>query len=129
MDGKLVSPSAREEETLIQKGLLAATLVSTDHITLTAVPTYMDKYTESQIRMNDAFCQAYSRRFIRYQAVLKPAMHAVAWIDTGSPLMELISAEVHKKLSCGLCPQSYRNGIHIAGFCSTGLQSAVCSTL
>ena len=35
--------------------------------------------------------------------------------------MELISAEVHKKLSCGLGPQSYINGIHIAGFCTTGL--------
>ena len=35
--------------------------------------------------------------------------------------MELISAEVHKKLSCGLGPQSYINGIHTAGFCATGL--------
>ena len=53
--------------------------------------------------------------------MLKSARHAVAWINTGSPLMELISAEVHKKLSCGLGPPSYINGIHIAGFCSTGL--------
>ena len=53
--------------------------------------------------------------------MLKPARHAVTWIETGSPLMELISAEVRKKLSCGLGPQSYINGIHVTGFCSTGL--------
>ena len=35
--------------------------------------------------------------------------------------MELISAEGHKKLSCGLGPQAYMNAIHVAGFCSTGL--------
>ena len=38
-----------------------------------------------------------------------------------SPLIEIISAEVHKKLSCGLGPQAYINGIHVAGFCATGL--------
>ena len=36
-------------------------------------------------------------------------------------MMELISEEGHNKLSCGLGPQSYINGIHVARFCSTGL--------
>merc|ERR1712243_140354 len=60
-------------------------------------------------------------RFIRYQATLILARHAVAWIEVSSPLMEIISQEVHKKLSCGLGPQAYINGIHVAGFCATGL--------
>merc|ERR1711973_90225 len=38
-----------------------------------------------------------------------------------SPLMEIISKEVHKKLSCSPGPQSDINGIHVAGFCATGL--------
>ena len=28
---------------------------------------------------------------------------------------------MHQKLSCGLGPQSYISGIHVAGFCATGL--------
>merc|ERR1711895_55446 len=81
----------------------------------------MDKYTTSEIRLNNAICRAYGGRFIRYQAALIPSRHAVAWIEVSSPLMEIISAEVHKKLSCGLGPQSYINGIHVAGFCATGI--------
>ena len=81
----------------------------------------MDKYTTSQFRLNNAICRAYSGRFIRYQATLIPSRHAVAWIEVSSPLMEIISEEVHKKLSCGLGPQAYINGIHVAGFCATGL--------
>ena len=53
--------------------------------------------------------------------MLKPAQHAVAWIEVSSPIMELVSAEVHRMLSCGLGPQSYTNGIHVAGFYATGL--------
>ena len=81
----------------------------------------MDKYTISEIRLNSRVCKAYSGRFIRYQATLIPARHAVAWIESSSPLMEIISKEVDKKLSCGLGPQAYINGIHVAGFCATGL--------
>merc|ERR1711905_32821 len=84
-------------------------------------PAHMDKYTISEIRLNNRVCKAYTGRFIRYQAALKPARHAVAWIESSSPLMEIISREVHQKLSCGLGPQAYINGIHVAGFCATGL--------
>ena len=98
-----------------------STVVSADHTSSPAIPSYMDKYTISEIRLNNAICRAYSGRFLRYQAALIPSRHAVAWIESSSPLMELISAEVHQKLSCGLGPQSYINGIHVAGFCATGL--------
>merc|ERR1712081_152433 len=90
-----------------------------------AIPAHMDKYTISEIRLNNRVCKAYTGRFIRYQATLKPAWHAVAWIESSSPLMEIISKEVHKKLSCGLGPQAYINGIHVAGFCATGLREFV----
>ena len=72
LDGKFVSPSARDEETLIRIGLLISTLISADHDTSPAIPTYMDKYTTSEIRMNNLTCRAYSGRFIRYQAAIKP---------------------------------------------------------
>ena len=102
IDGRLVKPNAMDEDILIRVGLLASTLISAELSTSPVIPTYMDKYTTSQIRMNKAFCHAYSGRFIRYQATLQPARHAVAWIEVSSPLIELISKEVHKKLSCGL---------------------------
>ena len=40
-------------------------------------------------------------------------------------MMELIFDEVHQKLHCRLGPQSYINGINLAGFCATGLQAYV----
>ena len=72
LDGHFISPSARDEETLIRVGLLISTLISADHDTSPAIATYMDKYTTSEIRMNGLTCQAYSGRFIRYQAAIKP---------------------------------------------------------
>merc|ERR1712163_77111 len=111
----------KDEETLIRVGLLVSTVVAADHTSSPAIPSYMDKYTISKIRLNNAICRAYSGRFLRYQATLIPSRYAETWIEASSPLMELISAEVHKKLSCGLGPQSYINGIHVAGFCATGL--------
>merc|ERR1712208_259523 len=117
----LIQPSAKDEERLIRVGLLASTIVSADNTSSPAIRSYMDKYTISEIRLNNTVCKAYSGRFLRYQATLIPARHAVAWIEVLRPLMEIISAEVHKKLSCGLGLQSYINGIHVAGFCATGL--------
>merc|ERR1712163_85931 len=117
----LVQTSAKDEETLIRVGLLVSTVVSADQTSLPAIPSYMDKYTISKIRLNNVTCRAYSGRFLRYQAAVIPSRHAVAWIEASSPLMELILAEVHIKLSCGLGSQSYINGIHVAGFCATGL--------
>ena len=37
------------------------------------------------------------------------------------PIMELIFEEVHQKMHCGLGPQSYINGINLAGLCATEL--------
>ena len=39
--------------------------------------------------------------------------------------MELIFYEVHHKMHCGLGPQSYINGINLAGFCASGLNTFV----
>ena len=62
---------------------------------------------------------------LRHNAVLKPARHSVAWINIKSPMMELIFEEVHQKLHWGFGPQSYINGINLAGFCATGLKAYV----
>merc|ERR1712243_171650 len=82
----LVQPSAKDEERLIQVGLLVSTVVSADNTSSPAIPSYMDKYTISEIRLNNAVCKAYSGRFLRYQAALIPSRHAVAWIEASSPL-------------------------------------------
>ena len=43
-------------------------------------------------------------------------------MDRGiEPTNEDYIQKVHKKLSCGLGPQAYINGIHVAGFCATGI--------
>merc|ERR1712002_1274499 len=121
VDGKQVKASTADEETLIKVGLLVSTLISADFSTNPAIPKHMTKYTKTQFRMNGAICQAYSGRFLRYQTAVNPARHTVAWVELTSPIIEIISREVHTKLSCGLGPQSYMNAIHVAGFCATGL--------
>ena len=60
VDGRPVRPSATDEEILIRVGLLASTLISANHPTTPAIPTYIDKYTTRQIRTSKAFCQAWS---------------------------------------------------------------------
>ena len=116
-----IKPSTKDEENLIRVGLLASTLVSANATTSPAIPSHMDKYTISDIRLNNRVCKAYTGRFIRYQATLKPTQHAVPWIESSNPLMEITSKEVHEKLSCWSGPQAYINGIHVAGFRATGL--------
>ena len=116
-----IKPSAKDEEILIRAGLLVSTLVSADITTSPTIPAHMDKYTISKIRLSNIVCKAYTGRFIRYQATLKPARHAVAWIESSSPLMGIISKEVHKMLSCGLGPQACINVIYVTGFRATGL--------
>ena len=66
-------PSAKDEENLIRVGLLVSTIVSADNTSSPAIPSHMDKYTISEIRLNSRVCKAYSGRFIRYQATLIPA--------------------------------------------------------
>ena len=39
--------------------------------------------------------------------------------------MKLIFDEVHKKFHSGLGPQTYLNGINLAGFCATGITEFV----
>ena len=90
-----IKPSAKDEEILIRASLLVSTLVSADITTSPAIPAHMDKYTISKIRLSNIVCKAYTGRFIRYQATLKPAQHAVAWIESSSPLMEIISRNYH----------------------------------
>ena len=85
----------------------------------------MTNDTDSERRINGAFCKAYSRRILRHNAVVKLARHSVAWIKVDSPMMGLIFEEVHQKMHCGLGPQSYINGINLAVFCSTGLTAYV----
>ena len=53
------SDPVTDKERLIQVENLAPTLVSADHSITSAIPTYMDKYTTSQIQMNKDFYQAY----------------------------------------------------------------------
>ena len=69
-----------------------------------AVPRNMTNYTRSELRINQAFCRAYSGRLLRFNAVLKPAQYSIAWVKVRSPIMELVFDEVHKKLHCGLGP-------------------------
>ena len=89
------------------------------------MPKNMTNYTDSEMRINNAFCRAYGGRMLRHNTVVKPARHLVAWIKLDSPMMGLIFEEVHQKMHCGLGPQSYINGINLAGFCATGLTAYV----
>ena len=85
----------------------------------------MKNYTDSEMRINDAFCKAYSGRMLRHNAVVKPAWHSLAWINVSSAMMGLIFDEVYQKMHCRLGPQLYINGINLAGFCATGLKAYV----
>ena len=85
----------------------------------------MTNYTDSEMRINGAFCKAYSGRMLRRNTVVKPARHSVAWIKVDLPMMGLIFEEVHQKMHCGLGPQSYINGINLTGFFATELTAYV----
>ena len=73
------------------------------------------------MRINGAFCKSYSGRLLRHNVVVSPARLSIAWIKINSPMMGLGFEEVYQKMHCGLGPQSYVNGINLAGFCATGL--------
>ena len=116
IDKKIVRHSARDSEVLIKVGLHISTIICADHTSTPAIPRNMTNYTDSEMRINNAFCRAYSGRMLRHNAVVKPARHSVTWINVSSPMMGLIFDEVHQKMHCGLGPQSYINGINLAGF-------------
>ena len=122
IDNKVERYSARDAETLTKVGLHISTIICADHTTTPAVPKNMTNYTDSKMRIYNAFCKAYSGRLLRHNAVIKPARHLVAWINVKSPIIKLIFEEVHQKMHCGLGPQSYVNEINLAGFCATGLK-------
>ena len=102
IDNKVVRHSARDTETLIKVGLHMSTIICADHTTNPAVPKNMTNNTDSEMRINNAYCKAYSGRMLRHNAVLKSARHTVAWINVRSPMMELVFQKVYQKLHCGL---------------------------
>merc|ERR1712240_464477 len=111
IDNKFERPSARDAETLIEIGLNISTIIFADHNSTPAVPKNMTNFTNSEMRINQIFCKACSGRLLRYNAVVKPARHSIAWVDVRSPIMDLIFNEVHCRMHCGQGPQSYINGI------------------
>ena len=90
IDGRFNEYSARDRETLVKVGLYISTILCADHGSTPSAPRNMTNYTRSELRINQAFCRAYSGRLLRFNAVLKPARHSVAWIKLRSPMMELI---------------------------------------
>ena len=97
IDKKVVRHNARDSEILIKVGLYISTIICADHTSTPAVPRNMTNYTDSEMRINGAFCKAYSGRLLRHNAVVKPARHSIAWIKVDSPIMGLIFDEVHPK--------------------------------
>ena len=87
IDNKVERQSARDAETLLMVGLHIGTIICADHTNTPAVPKNMTNYTDNEIRINNAFCKAYSGRLLRHNSVIKPARHLVAWINVKSPMM------------------------------------------
>ena len=73
IDGKFDEYSARDRETLIKVGLHMSTILCADHNSTPAVPRNMTNYTRSELRINQAFCRAYSGRLLWFNAIVKPA--------------------------------------------------------
>ena len=70
--------NTQDRETLIKVGLHVSTILCADHNSTLAVLRNMTNYSQSELRINQAFCRAYSRRLLRFNAVLKPARHSIA---------------------------------------------------
>ena len=81
MDGKFDEYSTKDRETLIKVSLHISNILCADHNSTPAVPRNMTNYIRSELRINQAFCRAYSGRLLRYNAVLKPACHLIAWVN------------------------------------------------
>ena len=73
IDNKIEEQSARDTETLIKVGLHVCTIICADHVSNPTVPRNMTNFTISKMRLNQAFCMAYSGKLLRYNAVVKPA--------------------------------------------------------
>ena len=90
-------------------------MMCADHCSTPAIPRNMTNCTNSEMRTNGAFCKSYSGRLLRHNVVVSPARLSIAWIKINSPMMRLNFEEVHQKMHYGLGPQSYINGINLAG--------------
>ena len=62
IDNKVERHSARDAEVLIKVGLHIGTIICADHTTTPAVPRNMTNFTDSEMRINNAFCKAHSGR-------------------------------------------------------------------
>ena len=60
IDNKIERHSARDTETLIKVGLHISTIICADHTSNPAVPRNMTNFTNSEMRINQGFCKAYS---------------------------------------------------------------------
>ena len=121
----MVKLSARDDETLAKVELHTSTILCADHQNTPSVPRNLSNYAQSELRLNQSYCKSYNGRLLRHQSVLRPVKHLIALVKVTSPIMQVVFAEVHYKLHCGLRPQSYINGITLAGFCATGLHGFV----
>ena len=93
IDNKVEKHSARDTEILIKVGLHISTIICADHKSIPVIPKNMTNYTKIEMRINQAFCKAYSGRLLRQNAVLKPAHHSITWVNVRSLIMELIFNE------------------------------------
>ena len=91
-------------EILSKVGLYISTIMCADHNSTPSIPRNLTNYTDSEMRMNGAFCKVYSRRLLRHNAVIKPARHSIAWVKVNSPIMGLLLEEVHQKCTVDLDP-------------------------
>ena len=81
IDNKIERHSARDTKTLIKIGLHISTIICADHTSTPAVARNMTNLTNSEMRINQAFCKVYSGRLLRYYSVVKPERHSIAWVD------------------------------------------------
>ena len=84
IDGKFDKYSTKDRDTLVKVRLHISTILCANHNSTPAVPRNMTNYTRSELRIN----QAYSGRLLRFNEVLKPAQHSIAWVKVRSPVME-----------------------------------------
>ena len=60
IDNKIVQHNAQDTETLIKVGLHISTIMCADHLNNPVVPKNLSNYTDSEMRMNNAYCKAYN---------------------------------------------------------------------
>ena len=115
IDRKIIRHDTRDSEILIKVGLYISIVMGADYNSPPAIPRNMTNCTNREKRINGAFCKSYSGRLLRHNVVVSLARPSIAWIKINSPMMRLNFEEVHQKMHYGLGPQSYINGINLAG--------------